>query len=164
MISMTFIQFLRWSSFLVNAVFIGIGIKNRIIMEDYLSGKWEGRLTHYGKDTNAKTKCTMMISRHKERSNSGYIYYESFIPDSRVVLYRGLDELNEYETDFWFFINREWHPQFTRVFHQNDGTLNFSKREYNFIFNATDFIFKKRMKVIINVDDDFRLEGYFEKM
>jgi len=167
MISLTFWQLFKFSSYLINAVFVATSLKKRVFMEDFLAGKWTGELAHFrpdGSHYDAITKCVMMISRHKENNNSGYIYYETVNQNTDQVVYKGLDQLNKYETDLWFLLNREWNPRFVRVFHKSEHNVDTTKTVYNFTCQATDLIFKQRMNVKIILNSSCILEGCLERV
>src|SRR6185437_796006 len=91
-------------------------------------------------------KCTVMISKHRDKGNTAYIIYQRIdLNDDRRLISIGLDTLNHYERDLLFFYRRRWTPSFVRVFHKMKDDISLSKTRYDCQCDAESVFFKPRL-------------------
>lgn len=110
---------IRYASFLVNAVVAYYWLKQRLLLNNFLAGRWEGVL-HPSGNPSAVYKCVLYMANRNGNDNSGYLYYCKENLNTGDILVKGLDELVEYDARLLVF-GKEWCPRFVRVFHKESN-------------------------------------------
>jgi len=105
---------LKWVSFAINLFIIFKWLRRKIILSRFIEGRWEGALIS-NQENPVKLDCKLLITSSTERANKGFFYYEQI--QSENITVRGVDALNDYETNNLFCFNGIWKASFIREFH-----------------------------------------------
>jgi hypothetical protein len=167
----------RYASFLVNAVVFYFWLKQRIVMNNFLAGRWEGVLTP-SENPKAAYYCVLYVTSHKGKDNTGHLYYYKKNLDTDDIPVKGLDALMEYN-DAMFVFGRTWSPRFLRVFHKESVQIapspgqnadpNVKKSPafppvYQWNCTICSFIFSAKMEVTIEVEgQSLKFSGFLRK-
>lgn len=115
-IQMDILDGVRYASFLINIVVFYYWLKQRIFLNNFLVGRWEGVLAP-DENPDAVYHCILYMASRESNDNTGNLYYCHKDLKTGDALVKGLDELIDYN-DALFVFKREWNPRFIRVFHK----------------------------------------------
>lgn len=111
-----YLQYLKYASFGFNGIVLFLWLKKKLLLADFLEGLWTGNLI-VKDDAEHIIVCTLLVVRHKDRDNSALLYYERKRLSCGTVTVRGVDKLETYPGEKWFFWNPHWKPIFQRKAH-----------------------------------------------
>jgi hypothetical protein len=163
---------LRYGSFFLNGLLFVLWLKRRIVLKDFLAGRWEG-VVRPSDDKGVAYRCILYVARHDGKDNSALLYYSKQDVQSGEITVKGLDTLLEYE-DVTFVLGRKWSPRFMRVFHK-EGVHMSDEPEmagrskglppvYLWDCKICSFLWSARMEVTIRVaDDPLSFSGFLQK-
>lgn len=99
---MDYMDYIRYASFALNGVALILWLKSKFILTEFLQGSWKGNL-EVKEDVNHIIECTLIVVCHKDRDNSALLYYERKRLACGTVITRGVDKLEKYPDNLWFF-------------------------------------------------------------
>jgi hypothetical protein len=175
----------RYTLVVMNVVVAYRWIKRRVLIHEFLIGRWEGTLryqpegnSHDGKNaatfhernedlSRFEIKCTLMVSRESHKPDVAYLYYRKIdLQDARRPVAFGLESLEHYDNNPFFIINRTWVADFGRVFHLHNGEADTGEYTFRFhckIGSLLSLLFLPRMSVRVKFKDETCWTGYWTK-
>lgn len=164
-----FLADLRVYSYVVNAFFIALWLRQRLFLNHFLAGRWDGTLKTVGAD-DAVLHCTLLISEHRDRDNTALLRYERRDLQTGQVTLRGVDILDDYDTDVLFVFRRQWRPRFIRDLHTGDTNHSMTSPSvqrlgslpniYQWNCKIQNLFFRPKLRVAIS-GADVSFEGAF---
>lgn len=106
-------EIIKWVSIVVNVSVFAKWLWSKMVLSKFLLGRWEGNITN--SQTNVRIKCILIVTESSDRSNQALFYYEQ--KHEHQIALRGVDELDDYDSDFLFIRKKQWKPIFIRQFH-----------------------------------------------
>lgn len=163
---------LKFSWYIANATLSLVWLKQRFMMDEFLSGEWDGDLIHVDNagvpHGDYFTTCKLMVTKNKDKNNSAYIYYDmnKFNNGEVVSVGKGFDKLINH-TPYWnFFCDRKWTPQFRRVFHRIGDDVNHEGVIYDFECQVPSFFnlfYSQKLNVRTKIKDGRYAVGVLSK-
>ncbi|HEX8844988.1 MAG TPA: hypothetical protein VF791_10110 [Pyrinomonadaceae bacterium] len=154
-----YLQYLRYASFAFNGIVLIIWLKSKMILKDFLQGLWKGNLI-VKDDKEYIIECTLLVVKHKDRNNSALLYYERRRLACGTVTVRGVDKLEKYPDEKWFFWHPCWRPIFQRKAHvplvEEEGMSaaeSLMPKRYQWKCEITRRFFRPKMNVIITHEE-----------
>lgn len=153
----------RYVSYLVNAVVILYWLKHRVVLNDFLAGRWEGVLTSQQGITIVYS-CILYTARHDGRDNTAHLYYSKKNVAKNEVAVQGLDTLVKYNEGTFVF-SRQWNPQFMRLFHNNiPSEMQAAPPLYDWSCKIHSIFFSAKMEVTIQAaGENLTFSGFLTK-
>lgn len=164
-------QYGRYASFLLNAVVLVHWARKRVVLNEFISGYWSGRLQVDG-DEDHVIECKLFCISHPGKDNVARLFYERKRVACGTVTSRGVDELVGYNDKGWFFGANCWNPQFIRVSHitsekdcpstSSAPTNQEMPKKYQWKCKIVDRYFKQKISVDI-AKGECQFSGQFVK-
>lgn len=158
------ILILKWLSVIINLIVFIKWIASKVVLNKFLLGRWEGNIVN---NKDIKLSCILIVTSRPERANKAFFYYEQI--QAQSILIRGVDELDDYEDDFLFIINKKWNAVFYREFHvaynqEMQGEQIDARETVKYDWNCTvhNVLFKPKLKVLIS-GNGINFEGVLHK-
>jgi hypothetical protein len=134
------------ASLAVNLGFAYRWTMNRVRMDRFLQGHWQGKLFRENLTTNLVYEVDMYLTNHSTQQVSGVVVYQVRDLDKDVTVSKGVDQLVTYRRNPWFALNRQWAPRFARQFHvhhePDDIRESTDKKIYDYTCRATSWMSK----------------------
>ena len=163
-------MYIRYASLGLNVIILYKWLESKLKQSKFLSGRWEGTLIctyrESGLDTGISLDCTLVITDHKSTEDQAILYYETIRPSPFANVRKGLDELINYDSDLWFFINRRWQPTFRRAIHEDtrhEPYINLPDKVYDWQCDICRYWSKEKMNVTI-IGEDIHFKGALKKI
>jgi len=147
----------KLTSVAMNVVVIGYWIKKKLLLNDYLEGRWEGKLIDE-KDPNYVINCILLVTKHKGQCK-GNLIYESKL--NRKVFAKGVDLFVEsYGNEF---LAKEWRPTFERDIIDPPENNEGNDITYRFTFEIRSRWFKDCMRANVKKNNGIKLTGIWHR-
>lgn len=164
-------QYGRYASLGLNSVVLFLWATRRVVLNEFISGYWSGKLQAEGDDDHV-IECKLYCISHSGRDNTACLFYEQRRIACGTVTCRGVDELVGYNDKGWFFGTDCWNPQFMRVTHISTNytqsiqaiapaSLDMPKM-YQWKCRIVDRYFKQKMSINIS-KGQCQFDGYLVK-
>lgn len=153
-------------SIIVNSVILVAWLRSKVLLDEFLVGRWEGTLKMDSPESSQDClliECTLMISKHKDAHDEGYLYYRKINLNDNRCLTEGLDKLDHYDGDKLFVSRRKWNPGFRRVFHKCKIHQDAPPAIYNFQCKVVKLFFRPCMRVRVEHSDRSVWVGHWSK-
>lgn len=111
---------IKLASYGVNGLILSLWLYAKVVVHKFLVGRWEGTLSPTDQPDTIYD-CRLLLVGHKDRDNSGFLYYQHKDLRNGQILISGLDELDNYDHEKTFITNRIWSPKFVRAIHKCHG-------------------------------------------
>jgi len=169
-IDVTTWDLIRYLSLIVNGVILYQWLRNRLLLNYFLVGKWEGVLIP-SDNRDDVIKCILYVAKHKNSDSTAHLYYSKKTLSSSEISVKGVDELISYPDDIFFAKNRVWKPKFMRVLHKNgvsDKEPDNSRDHpvhYDWKCYITSLFFNQKMNVCVKSESsDLEFSGTLKKV
>ena len=164
-------QYGRYLSLGLNSIVLFLWAKRRVVLNEFISGYWSGKL-QVDDDDDHVIECKLYCISHSGRDNTARLFYEQKRLACGTITSRGVDELVDYNDKGWFFGVNCWNPQFMRVTHftttvapqpmQPSLVNQEMPKKYHWKCKIVDRYFKQKISVTIT-KGQCQFSGYLVK-